>query len=83
MGAVATFALQPNYPSAPLAAVNVLLTSSAQQLGPLVSTMDRICEITLGSFVGLGVSLLLLPARAHGLVIGAIARALGFLADFA
>ena len=45
------------------------------------SAFHRIVEITLGSFVGLGVSLVLLPARAHGLVIGAAARILGHLAD--
>ena len=74
-------ALRPNYRIAPLTAVIVLLTSGAQQLGPLGSAFYRILEITLGSFVGLGVSLVLLPARAHGLVISAAARALGLLAD--
>ena len=74
-------ALWPNYRIAPLTAVIVLLTPGAQQLGPVDSAFYRIVEITLGSFVGLGVSLLLLPARAHGLVIAATARALGFLAD--
>ena len=45
------------------------------------SAFYRIVEITVGSGVGLGVSLVLLPARAHGLVISAAARALGLLAD--
>jgi uncharacterized membrane protein YccC len=74
-------ALWPNYRVAPLTAVIVLLTPGAQQLGPVDSAFYRIVEITLGSFVGLGVSLVLLPARAHGLVISAAARALGLLAD--
>jgi uncharacterized membrane protein YccC len=74
-------ALWPNYRIAPLTAVIVLLTPGAQQLGPLDSALYRIVEITLGSFIGLGVSLLLLPARAHGLVTGAAARMLGHLAD--
>ena len=74
-------ALRPNYRIAPLTAVIVLLTSGAQQLGPLGSAFYRILEITLGSFVGLGVSLVLFPARAHGLVISTAARALGLLAD--
>jgi uncharacterized membrane protein YccC len=60
-------ALWPNYRIAPLTAVIVLLTPGAQQLGPVDSAIFRIVEITLGSFVGLGVSLVLLPARAHGL----------------
>ena len=74
-------ALWPNYRIAPLTAVIVLLTPGAQQLGPLNLAFYRIVEITLGSFVGLGVSLVLLTARAHGLVIGAAERMLGHLAD--
>jgi uncharacterized membrane protein YccC len=74
-------ALWPNYRVAPLTAVIVLLTPGAQQLGPLDSALYRVIEITVGSFVGLGVSLVLLPARAHGLVINAAGRVLGDLAD--
>jgi uncharacterized membrane protein YccC len=74
-------ALWPNYRIAPLTAVIVLLTPGAQQIGPVESAIFRIVEITLGSFVGLGVSLLLWPARAHGLVISTAARALSLLAD--
>jgi uncharacterized membrane protein YccC len=73
-------ALRPNYRIAPLTAVIVLLTLDAQ-LGPLGSAFYRILEITLGSLVGLGVSLLLLPARAHQLVISAAATMLSHLAD--
>jgi len=61
--------------------VIVLLTPGAQQFGPLDSALYRVVEITVGSFVGLGVSLVLLPARAHGLVIGVAAGTLGLLAD--
>jgi uncharacterized membrane protein YccC len=74
-------ALRPNYRIAPLTAAVVLLTSGAQQLAPLVSALYRIFEITLGGFVGLGVSLVLLPAGAHGLVISAATRMMGDLAD--
>ena len=74
-------ALRPNYRIAPLTAVIVLLTPGAQQLGPLASAYNRILEISLGSIVGLGVALLLMPARAHGLVINAAARMLGLLAE--
>jgi uncharacterized membrane protein YccC len=74
-------ALRPNYRIAPLTAVIVLLTPGAQQLGPVGSAFYRILEISLGSIIGLGVALLLMPARAHGLVIDSAARMLGFLAD--
>ena len=60
-------ALRPGYRVAPLTAVIVLLTPGAQQLGPLGSAFYRILEITLGSLVGLVVSLVIVPARAHGL----------------
>jgi uncharacterized membrane protein YccC len=74
-------ALRPGYRVAPLTAVIVLLTPGAQQLGPLGSAFYRILEITLGSLVGLVVSLVIVPARAHGLVIDTAARMLGHLAD--
>jgi uncharacterized membrane protein YccC len=74
-------ALWPNYRIAPLTAVVVLLTSGVQQLGPVDSALNRIIEIALGSSIALGVSLLILPARAHGLVINAASRALNLLAD--
>jgi uncharacterized membrane protein YccC len=74
-------ALWPHYRVAPITAAIVLLTPGAQQLGPLGSAVDRIIEIALGSFVGLGVSVALLPARAHGLVMGATAGILLKLAD--
>jgi uncharacterized membrane protein YccC len=74
-------ALWPHYRVAPLTAVIVLLTSGAQHLELLESAFYRIFEITLGSFVGLGISLVLLPARAHGLMTSAAACMLGHLAD--
>jgi uncharacterized membrane protein YccC len=74
-------ALRPNYRVAPLTAVIVLITPGAQHLGPVGSAFYRILEITLGSLVGLVVSLVLVPARAHTMVIGAAARMLGHLAD--
>jgi uncharacterized membrane protein YccC len=74
-------ALWPHYRVAPITAAIVLLTPGAQQLGPLGSAIDRIIEIALGSFVGLGVSVALLPARAHRLVMGATAGILLQIAD--
>jgi uncharacterized membrane protein YccC len=74
-------AIWPNYRIAPLTAVVVLLTSNAQLLGPVDSAFSRITEIALGSLIALAVSILVLPARAHGLVIDAAALALNLLAD--
>jgi uncharacterized membrane protein YccC len=74
-------ALRPNYRIAPVTAAIVLMSPGAQQLGAVGSAAYRILEITVGSFVGLAVSLVLLPTRAHGLVIAAAARMLDHLAD--
>lgn len=74
-------ALWPNYRIAPLTAVVVLLTSGTQQLGPVDSALSRVIEIALGSVIALSVSLSVLPARAHGLLIGAADHALRLLAD--
>src|SRR5262245_2099412 len=74
-------ALQPNYRIAPITAAIVLLTPGAQQIGALTSAFYRVLEISLGGAIGVAVSLLLLPARAHALVIAAAARTLDLLAD--
>jgi uncharacterized membrane protein YccC len=72
-------ALYPSFRIAPVTAVIVLMGSAGQQIGPVLSALDRVLEISLGSIVGLGVSLLVLPARAHALVTGAAGRTLGLL----
>jgi uncharacterized membrane protein YccC len=58
-------AYAPNYRIAPVTAIIVLLSSGAATLGPLGYALDRLLEITLGSVVGVAVSLLIAPARAH------------------
>jgi len=74
-------ALYPSFRIAPVTAIIVLMGSAGQQIGPVLSAIDRVLEISLGSIVGLGVSLLVLPARAHALVAGAAGRTLGLLAQ--
>jgi uncharacterized membrane protein YccC len=72
-------ALRPSFRVAPITGVIILLGSTNAQMRPLTSAIDRVIEITIGCLVGLAVSLLVLPARAHGLVAGAAARTLGLL----
>jgi uncharacterized membrane protein YccC len=72
-------ALYPSFRVAPITAVIVLLTPVAGSMGPLTFTVDRIAEIALGCMVGLAVSLVILPARAHGLIASSAARILGQL----
>ena len=68
-------ALYPRFRIAPLTAT-ILLLSSAAQMGPLEAAAYRTLEIALGCVVGLAVSLVVLPARAHGLALSAAARVL-------
>jgi len=58
-------AYAPHYRIAPVTAVIVLLSSGAATLGPLGYALNRVLEITLGSVVGVAVSVLIAPARAH------------------
>ncbi|WP_051335550.1 FUSC family protein [Methylocapsa acidiphila] len=58
-------ALNPNFRIGPFTAVLVVLGSEATHAGPIASASTRVLEVALGGGVGLLVSLLILPARAH------------------
>jgi uncharacterized membrane protein YccC len=75
-------AIDSRFRVAPVTAVIVLLSPTGQSLSPLLFTADRVIEIALGSVVALAVSLLILPARAHGLLAEATSKLLNLLADF-
>jgi len=75
-------AVDPRFRIAPVTAVIVLLSPTGRTTSPILFTIDRIGEITLGSIVALAVSLLVLPARAHNILAGATGRLIGLLADF-
>jgi uncharacterized membrane protein YccC len=68
--------LRPNMRVAPITAIIVIAAVNSSTMGPLQSAVDRVLEIGLGSLIGLGVSLVVLPARAHILVAEAACRAL-------
>jgi uncharacterized membrane protein YccC len=74
-------ALYPNYRVAPITAVILLLGSSANTEGPVLAAMLRTTEVSLGGFIGIAVSLFVLPARAHALMGNAANRVLQRLAD--
>ena len=57
-------AFNPSFRIAPVTAIIVLLSTGAATLSPLHYALNRILEITLGTVIGLGVSLLIAPARA-------------------
>lgn len=75
-------AVDPRFRIAPVTAVIVLLSPTGRTTSPILFTIDRIGEITLGSIVALAVSLFVLPARAHNILAGATGRLVGLLADF-
>ncbi len=74
-------AFQPVYRVAPITAVILLLGSSASSEGPFLAAALRTVEVSLGGFVGMAVSLFVLPARAHALLGQAANKVLQRLAD--
>ena len=74
-------ALSAAFRVAPVTAIIVLLGTTSQHASPIDSALSRVLEIGLGSVVGLVVALLVVPARAHGVLTTAAGRALGQLAE--
>jgi len=74
-------ALRPSYRIAPVTAIIVLLSTTGAQLGPVHYALDRVLEIGLGCVVGFVVSLLVLPARAHALLVDAATAVILTLRD--
>jgi uncharacterized membrane protein YccC len=74
-------ALRPSYRVAPVTAIIVLLTTAGVEVAPVRYAVDRVLEIGLGCLVGFAVSLLVLPARAHGLLAEAAAEVILALRD--
>ena len=75
-------ARQPRFRVAPLTAAIILL-GSPPEVAPLLAATHRVLEILLGSLIGLGVSLLVLPARAHAQLMRHTAEVLGLLGELA
>lgn len=61
-------AIRPTFRLAPVTALIVLFGTALTDLTPLQAAIDRVFEITAGSLIGIGVSLVVLPSRAHDLV---------------
>jgi uncharacterized membrane protein YccC len=74
-------AFSPGFRIAPVTAIIVLLSTGAATLGPLGYALDRVLEIALGAVIGLGVSLLIAPARAHAQVRYVASETAALLAD--
>lgn len=74
-------AWKPAYRVAPITAAILLLTPSVQPDAPFLAGMLRMLEISIGSVVAFGVSLLVLPARAQDSLRPAVGHALRLLAE--
>jgi uncharacterized membrane protein YccC len=74
-------AMSPRFKAAPFTAVMVFFGPTITHAGPIASAVERVTEVAVGAVVGLVVSLLVLPARAHGLVVEAAARMLSLIAQ--
>jgi uncharacterized membrane protein YccC len=73
-------AINTSFSVAPFTAVLVLLAPTIIHVSPVESAFDRVLEVALGAVIGLGVSYLVFPERAHGLAIVAAARLLEMMA---
>src|SRR5690348_17018158 len=58
-------AVNPTLNTATVTAVIVLLVPTMSHADPLASAIDRVIEVAVGAVVGLGISFLVLPSRAH------------------
>jgi uncharacterized membrane protein YccC len=58
----------------------VLLVPAMSHIDPLSSAIDRVGEVAVGALIGLAVSFIVLPSRAHVQIRGAAARVLELIA---
>ena len=73
-------AINPRFSVAPITAIIVLLVPTFTNASPIGSALDRVIEVAVGGVTGLVVSSLLLPSRAHPLLVEAAARTLDQMA---
>jgi uncharacterized membrane protein YccC len=74
-------ATNPRFSAAPFSAVMVFFAPTITHAGPIASAVERVTEVAVGAIVGLVVSFLVLPARAHELMIEAAGRMLALIAQ--
>src|SRR6266404_3359279 len=80
--AVLLAALYPRFSAAPFTAVMVFFAPTITHTGPIAAAFERVIEVAVGCVVGLVVSLVVLPARAHDLAIEAATQMLALMARF-
>src|SRR5215472_14649487 len=80
--AVLLAALYPRFSAAPFTAVMVFFAPTITHTGPIAAAFERVIEVAVGCIIGLFVSLVVLPARAHDLAIEAATQMLELMARF-
>ena len=73
--------MRPAFSAATFTSVLVLLIPQISHVGPIDSAVYRVIEVALGALTALVVSLVVLPTRAHTLLIAAAARMLELMAE--
>jgi uncharacterized membrane protein YccC len=73
--------MKPAFGAATFTSVLVLLVPQIAHVGPIESAVYRVIEVALGALTALVVSLVVLPTRAHTLLIMAAARMLRLMAE--
>lgn len=73
-------AINPSFRIAPITVVIVLFSTAAQEVNVFMYAVERVLEIGLGSILGIAVSLAVLPARAHAIIMEQAASILGLYA---
>jgi uncharacterized membrane protein YccC len=73
-------ALNPRFTAAPFTVVLVFLAPTITHASAVASALERLLEVAVGGTIGLLVSLLVFPARAHDLAIEAAAGILDLMA---
>jgi uncharacterized membrane protein YccC len=73
-------ALNPRLSAAPFTVVLVFLAPTITHTSSIASALDRLLEVAVGGTIGLLVSVLVFPARAHDLAVEATARILNLMA---
>ena len=78
--AVLLAALNARFSAAPFTAVMVFFGPTITHTGPIAAAFERVIEVAVGCVVGLLVSLVVLPARAHDLAVKAATEMLELMA---
>src|SRR5262249_680064 len=73
--------IKPSFSAATFTGVLVLLVPEITHVGPIASAVYRVIEVAVGALAALVVSLVVLPTRAHSLLIEAARRMLDLMAQ--